>query len=107
MKREMIEKVVEKAVECNFISLKDCTLSENERKQEIIEVIKCDIDEQNKKAIETLVNGFSDYIFKVAGYTTTKDSAGEQRPLTTEEMAEFIHGEYWRIQAEIDEILSE
>lgn len=107
MKREMIEKVVEKAVECNFISLEDCSLSKDERKQEIIEVIKCDIDQENKKAIEALVNGFSDFIFEVAGYTTTDTSTGEQRPLTTEEMAETIYGEFWRIEGEISEIINE
>ncbi|MBP3888570.1 MAG: hypothetical protein J6F30_13165 [Cellulosilyticum sp.] len=107
MKREVIEKVVEKAVECNFISLNDCTLSEDERKQEIIEVIKRDIDEENKKAIEAIVNEFGDYVLEAAKYTTTDDSTGEQRPLTTEEMAELIYGEYWRIQGEISEVINE
>lgn len=107
MKREMIEKVVEKAVECNFISLEDYSLSKDERKQEIIEVIECEIDRENKKVIEDLVNGFSDYIFEVAKYTTADESTGEQRPYTTEEMAELIYGEFWRIEGEISEIINE
>lgn len=107
MKREVIEKIVEKAVECNFISLSDCSLSKDERKQEIIEVIKRDIDEENKKAIEALVNEFGEYILEAAEYTTTDDSTGEKRPITTVELAELIYGEYWRVQGEISEIINE
>lgn len=107
MKRELIEKVVEKAVECNFVSLEDCSLSKYERKQEIIEVIKRDIDEENKKAIEALINEFGEYIIEAAKYTTTDDSTGEKGPITTEEMAELIYGEYWRVQGEIGEIINE
>ena len=107
MKREMIEKVVEKAVECNFVSLEDCSLSKDERKQEIIEVIKRDIDEENKKAIEALTNEFGEYILEVAECTTKDNSTGEQRPLTAAEMAGLIYGGYWRVQGEISEVINE
>lgn len=107
MKRESIEKVVEKAVECNFISLEDCSLSKDERKQEIIEVIERDIDEENKKAIKALINDFGDFIMNAKSVTTFDEVTGEQRSLTANEVVDIIQCEYFGIQELMDEILSE
>lgn len=107
MKRELIKRVVEHAVERNIISLEDCALTKEERQVEIVEVIKDSIEEANKMAIEALVNGFGEFIFEVAEYTTLDNSTGEQRHLTLDEMAHCIHGEYWRIRCEVDDIINE
>ncbi|QEH68686.1 hypothetical protein [Cellulosilyticum sp. WCF-2] len=107
MKREMIEKVVRVAVERNIVTLNGFNIPEEERFEEIVAVIQEGIKEKNKKSIEAFVNGFSEYILETAKCTTEDDSTGEQRPLTSEEIAETIYSEYWRVQGEIDDILSE
>lgn len=107
MKRELIEKVVEQAAEMNIISLEDCTLTKEERKDEIVGVIKECIEKENKKVVEDLVNGFSEFIFEAAAYTRLDDSTGEQRPLTLEEMAVIIYSEFWDFQGKIHEIINE
>lgn len=107
MKRELIEKIVKVAAERNIVILNEFNISEEERFEEIVTVIQEGIEEENKKSIESFVNGFSEYILEAAKCTTEDDSTGEQRPLTSEEIAETIYSEYWRVQGEIDEIMNE
>ena len=106
MKRELIRKVVEVAVERNFIKLDMATYGEEERIDEIVTCIHNGIDERNKKAIDELEEQFIDELHSIADWTT-KDEDGKERPLTVKEVVEIIDTKFMTLLAEIDDILQE
>lgn len=104
MKREAIRKVVEVAVERNFITLNTVSHDEAECVNEIVTCISDGIEERNKKAIECLTDVFLETIRQMPS-CTTKGENGEQRPLTSQEIAEWIESDFMALLADIDEIL--
>lgn len=103
----MIDKVVRKAVGVNIISLDDCTLTPNERHEEIVSVIQNEIDKENRLAIESLLERFTDSVMNLKESTVKDEETGEQRPLNIDEVIEITISEFCSIQDEIDELLNE
>ena len=107
MRREMIEKVVRKAAELNVIDLNDCTLTSNERHEEIVSVLQNEIDKDNKLAIESLLEGFTEFVMNLKESTVKDEETGEQRPLNIDEIIEVTISEFCSIYEGIDELLNE
>ena len=106
MKREAIKKVVEVAVERNFITLDMATYGEEARIEEIVSCIQEGIEERNKKAIDELEDKFLDELNRLSDCTTTGED-GEERPLTAKEVVEIIDSNFMALLADIDIVLNE